>query len=61
MTATGEAGNKVGNVVGNEVAEFLENNPDITHLDTVLIDLCGQAFGCAPRGAGLTGPRPGGH
>ena len=29
----------------NEVAEFLENNPDITHLDTVLIDLCGQAYG----------------
>lgn len=41
MTATDEGGNKVG----YEVAEFLENNPDITHLDTVLIDLCGQAYG----------------
>ncbi len=28
-----------------EVAEFLDNNRDITHLDTVLIDLCGQAYG----------------
>ena len=45
MTVMDEAGNLVDNGVGNEVAEFLENNPDITHLDTVLIDLCGQAFG----------------
>ncbi len=29
----------------NEAKEFLDNNPDITHLDTVLIDLCGQAYG----------------
>lgn len=29
----------------NEVAEFLAGNPDITHLDTVLIDLCGQPYG----------------
>ena len=36
---------EAGNKVGNEVSEFLENNPDITHLDTVLIDLCGQAYG----------------
>ncbi len=28
-----------------EAGVFLENNPDITHLDTVLIDLCGQAYG----------------
>lgn len=36
---------------GKEVAEFLAENPDITHLDTVLIDLCGQAYGKRlPRG-----------
>ena len=29
----------------NEAQAFLEDNPDITHLDTVLIDLCGQAYG----------------
>jgi len=29
----------------NEAKEFLNNNLDITHLDTVLIDLCGQAYG----------------
>lgn len=37
MTAT--------NQTENEVRAFLEHNPDITHLDTVLIDLCGQAYG----------------
>ena len=29
----------------DEVAAFLADNPDITHLDTVLIDLCGQPYG----------------
>lgn len=31
--------------VENEVQEFPDANPDITHLDTVLIDLCGQEYG----------------
>ncbi len=30
---------------GDEVAQFMADNPDITHLDTVLIDLCGQPYG----------------
>ncbi|MGB7204518.1 MAG: hypothetical protein WBD37_03485, partial [Anderseniella sp.] len=29
----------------SEVLEFLKNNPDITHLDAVLIDLCGNPYG----------------
>jgi glutamine synthetase len=45
MMAMDATGNRAGKETGNEVAAFLENNPDITHLDTVLIDLCGQAYG----------------
>ncbi len=45
MTAMDDTRNRPGTEVSKEVAAFLEHNPDITHLDTVLVDLCGQAYG----------------